>query len=157
MECGHRVKLIKFAGGNLPQRLWAGASGSLCPSTVEDILCAHVLERLDHGDTIAWRSCYLKHNFPTITTTLEAEQLIERQRRRDIQYRLIFRWILRQNTMHLCTSRQPADDHLEDAERPWSTSILTGCASGCHPRLSDTYHTPPRGKMIRIVCRRADL
>ena len=44
MECGHRVKLIKFAGGNLPQRLWAGASGSLCPSTVEDILCAYVLE-----------------------------------------------------------------------------------------------------------------
>ena len=44
MECGHRVKLIEFAGGNLPQRLWAGALGCFCPPAVEDVLCAHVLE-----------------------------------------------------------------------------------------------------------------
>ena len=44
MECDHRIKLIEFAGGNLPQGLWAGASGCLCPPPVEDILCARVLE-----------------------------------------------------------------------------------------------------------------
>jgi hypothetical protein len=44
MECSHRVKLIEFAGGNLPQRLWAGSSGDFGPPAVEDILCAHVLE-----------------------------------------------------------------------------------------------------------------
>src|SRR2546428_2548292 len=52
-----------------------------------------------------------------------AEQLIERQRRRNIQYRWIFRLILRQNTVHLFTPRQPADGHREDAERPGSTSM----------------------------------
>jgi len=53
----------------------------------------------------------------------EAEQLIERQIRRDIQYRLILRLILRQNTVHLFTSRQPADGHPEGSERPWRTSM----------------------------------
>ena len=52
-----------------------------------------------------------------------AEQLIERQIRRNIPYRWICRLILRQNTGRLCTSRQPADDHREDAARPWSTSM----------------------------------
>src|SRR5712691_12047743 len=53
----------------------------------------------------------------------EAEQLIERQVRRDTQYRLILRLILRQNTVHLFTSRQPADGHPEGSERPWRTSM----------------------------------
>jgi hypothetical protein len=44
LECGHRVKLIEFTGGNLPQRLWAGSSGDFGPPAVEDILCAHVLD-----------------------------------------------------------------------------------------------------------------
>jgi len=44
MECGHGVKLIEFAGGNLPQRLWTCSSSCLCPPPVEDILCARVLE-----------------------------------------------------------------------------------------------------------------
>ena len=44
MECDHRVKLIEFTDGNLPQCLWAGASGCLGPPPVEDILCARVLE-----------------------------------------------------------------------------------------------------------------
>jgi hypothetical protein len=54
---------------------------------------------------------------------LAAQQLIERQIRRDIQYRWILRLILRQNTVHLFTPRQPADGHPEDVERPWSTSM----------------------------------
>src|SRR5882672_2449549 len=49
----------------------------------------------------------------------EAEQLIERHIRRDIQYRLI----LRQNTVHLCTSRQPAYGHPEGSVRLWRTSM----------------------------------
>src|SRR6266566_4149831 len=53
----------------------------------------------------------------------DAEQLIERQIRRDIQYRLILRLILRQNTVHLFTSRQSADGHPEGSERPWRTSM----------------------------------
>jgi hypothetical protein len=44
VECDHRVKLVKFAGDNLPQCLWAGASGCLCPPPVEDVLCTRVLE-----------------------------------------------------------------------------------------------------------------
>src|SRR5216683_2120811 len=54
---------------------------------------------------------------------MEAEQLIERQIRRDIQYRLILRLILRQNTVHLCTSRQPADGHPKGSARQWRTSM----------------------------------
>src|SRR2546427_1123124 len=50
-------------------------------------------------------------------------QLIERQIRRDIQYRLILRLILRQNTVHLFTSRRPAVGHPEGSERPWRTSM----------------------------------
>jgi hypothetical protein len=41
---------------------------------------------------------------PFHSDEIEAEQLIERQIRRDIQYRLI----LRQNTAHLFIPRQPA-------------------------------------------------
>jgi hypothetical protein len=44
MECDHRVKLIEFAGGSLPQGLWAGTSGCLGPPPVEDILCARIFE-----------------------------------------------------------------------------------------------------------------
>jgi hypothetical protein len=43
-ECKHRVKLIEFADGSLPQGLWAGTSGGLCPPPVEDVLCARILE-----------------------------------------------------------------------------------------------------------------
>jgi hypothetical protein len=43
------------------------------------------------------------------------QQLIERHRRRNIQYRGIFR----QNIVHLFTAKQPADDPLEDEERQW--------------------------------------
>src|SRR5262249_34450418 len=43
-EGGHRVQLIKFADGNLPQGLWAGASDCLCPHPVEDVLCTRALE-----------------------------------------------------------------------------------------------------------------
>src|SRR5262249_12248935 len=52
-----------------------------------------------------------------------AEQLIERHRRRNIQYRWIFRLIFRQNTVRLCTSRPPADGYRKAAARPWSTSM----------------------------------
>jgi hypothetical protein len=74
MECNGGVKLIEFAGGSLPQRLWTCSSGSLCSPAVEDILCAPVLERLDHVDTIAWNSCYHKHNTPIINTVLDTER-----------------------------------------------------------------------------------
>ena len=47
------------------------------------------------------------------------EQLIERQIRRDIQYRLI----LRQNTVHLFTLRQLDDGHPEGSARQWRTSM----------------------------------
>jgi hypothetical protein len=47
----------------------------------------------------------------------EAAQLIERQIRRNIQYR----WIFRQNTVRLCTSRPPAEGQRKDAARPWHT------------------------------------
>lgn len=38
LEGSYGVKLIKFAGGDLPQGLWAGASGSFGPLPVENIL-----------------------------------------------------------------------------------------------------------------------
>src|SRR5215510_13512340 len=60
---------------------------------------------------------------PQDNRSVEAGHLIERHRRRHIQYRGIFRRILRQNTVHLCTAQQPADGHPEDAERPWSPSM----------------------------------
>jgi len=44
MEGRDGVQLIEFAGGNLPQRLGAGAPGYLGPSSVEDIFCACVFE-----------------------------------------------------------------------------------------------------------------
>jgi len=64
VQRNYGVKLIKLAGGNLPQRLWACASGGPCAPAVEDILCTHVLEGLDHGETIAWNVCPLKPNVP---------------------------------------------------------------------------------------------
>src|SRR5262247_82356 len=42
--------------------------------------------------------------------SMEAEQLIERHIRRNIQYRWILRLILRQNTVPLCTERPPAEE-----------------------------------------------
>src|SRR5262249_27742697 len=72
---------------------------------------------------------------------LDAEQLIERQICRNIQYCWIFRLIFRQNTVRLCTSRQPADGHPEGSERPWSTSMKPEKVhvKGTHGRLlSDT-------------------
>jgi hypothetical protein len=44
LECGHGVKLIEFAGGDLPQRLWTRAAGGFCPPPVEDILRTRGLE-----------------------------------------------------------------------------------------------------------------
>ena len=44
MEGRDGVELIEFMSGNLPQRLGAGATGYLGPSSVEDIFCARVFE-----------------------------------------------------------------------------------------------------------------
>src|SRR5439155_23131950 len=75
--------------------------------------------RLSHPHTPA-----LRGTAPRLPPAARAtEQLIERQIRRDIQYPWILRLILRQNTVHLFTPRQPADGHPEDVERPWSTSM----------------------------------
>src|SRR5262245_14383981 len=68
-----------------------------------------------------------------------AQELIERQIRRNIQYRCIFRLILRQNTVHLCTSQQSADGHRDGSERPWRTSMVqangnVNCAPGPRPK-----------------------
>src|SRR5215510_16080888 len=53
----------------------------------------------------------------------EAEQFMERQRRRKIQYRWICRLILRHKTGRSCTSRPPVEGHPEGTARPWRTSM----------------------------------
>jgi len=63
------------------------------------------------------------------------QQLIERQKRRNIQYRGISRLLLQRNTVHLFTIRLPADDQPEGSERPWRTSmeqakVHVNCAPG---------------------------
>src|SRR5262249_36543708 len=82
-------------------------------------------------------------DWPSFRVFLQPQQLIERQIRRNIQYRWIFRWIFRQNTVRLFTSRPPADGHREDATRPWSTSIEPAnvhvkCAHGARPTRDST-------------------
>jgi hypothetical protein len=59
------------------------------------------LHATPHDGLLASFSCRL-------LLSIEAEQLIERQIRRNIQYRLILRLILRQNIIRLFTPRQPA-------------------------------------------------
>jgi hypothetical protein len=44
MEGCHGIKLIEFAGGNLPQCLGTGSAGCPGPPPVEDILCTRALE-----------------------------------------------------------------------------------------------------------------
>src|SRR5262249_37008030 len=70
-------------------------SSVVLPITTEDLLLTKMLP---------------VHTFSSFAATLlyDAEELSERQIRRNIQYRWMLRLILRQNTVPLCTERPPA-------------------------------------------------
>lgn len=56
--CG--IELIKLSGRDVPEFLWAHFTYRLRVPPIEGILCAGIPKRLNHGDTIARISCYVK-------------------------------------------------------------------------------------------------
>jgi hypothetical protein len=91
------------------------------------------------GDQVTPRSQALARRLGSAETVLPNHLL--RHICRDIQYR----WIFRQNTVHLCPPRPPADGQREDAARPRRTrmepaNVPVKCAHGPWPNKGQ--HTP---------------